>query len=106
MPAPDNRWGETMTRPQYFRASLLLSSALATCFLGAGVAHAQVEASDNGGLQEIIVTAQKREQSLQDVPIAVTALTEDTLEVNRVTSVSDLSGLAPGVIVRTAAGGS
>lgn len=68
--------------------------------------EAPAAADDSVGLQEIVVTAQKREQNLQDVPIAVTALTGDTLATNRVTSVSDLSGLAPGVIVRTAAGGS
>jgi iron complex outermembrane recepter protein len=89
------------------RASLLVCTAMAAaCFLSSQV-HAQDAAeADTGGLEEIIVTAQKREQNLQSVPIAVTALTGDTLAVNRVTSVSDLSGLAPGVIVRTAAGGS
>lgn len=46
--------------------------------LAANAASAQ-EAAENGGLEEIIVTAQKREQSLQDVPISVTALSEDTL---------------------------
>ncbi|MBV1690396.1 TonB-dependent receptor [Novosphingobium sp. G106] len=95
-----------MTRAQFFRMGLLVSSALATSTLGAGAARAQSAAAESGGLEEIVVTAQKREQSLQDVPIAVTALTENTLQVNRVSSVSDLSGLAPGVIVRTAAGGS
>lgn len=73
--------------------------------LAANAASAQ-EAAENGGLEEIIVTAQKREQSLQDVPISVTALSEDTLQANRVFSVTDLTGLAPGVTVRTAAGGS
>ena len=58
------------------------------------------------GLGEIIVTAQKREQSLQDVPIAVTAVTQDALEVNRVTNVMDLSSLAPGFTVRQSIGGS
>ncbi|MBV1686214.1 TonB-dependent receptor [Novosphingobium sp. G106] len=94
-----------MVKPHSFHTGLLLTSALVTSGLLASAAHAQA-ASDSGGLEEIVVTAQKREQSLQDVPIAVTALTGNTLEVNRVSSVSDLSGLAPGVIVRTAAGGS
>lgn len=56
-------------------------------------------------LEEIVVTAQRREQSLQEVPIAVTALTPEALETNRVLTVTDLSGLAPNVIVRPAAGG-
>lgn len=58
------------------------------------------------GLSEIIVTAQKRSENLQTVPIAVTAITEDRLQTNRVTNVQDLSGLAPNTIVRPAAGGS
>ena len=57
-------------------------------------------------LEMIVVTAQKREQNLQDVPVAVTALSENTLVANRIATVSDLSGMAPGVTVRTAAGGS
>jgi iron complex outermembrane receptor protein len=80
-------------------------TALGAAGLGAIPVLAQ-EADDTGGLQEIIVTAQKREQSLQDVPIAVTALGGEALQANRVTNVVDLSGLAPGVTVRVSAGGS
>lgn len=54
-------------------------------------AHAQ--------LDEIIVTAQKREQSLQEVPIAVTALSSDYIESRAVTSIEGLSGLAPNLKV-------
>jgi iron complex outermembrane receptor protein len=65
----------------------------------------QAATSTNGGLEEIVVTAQKREQSVQDVPIAVTAVTQETLLANRITSVNDLSSIAPGVIVKPSAGG-
>ena len=89
------------------RTSLLIGTGLATFALAPVAAFAQdVPEEDTGGLEEIVVTAQKREQNMQDVPIAVTAISGDSLLTNRVTSVSDLSGLAPGVIVRTAAGGS
>lgn len=98
-----------MRQDKKFHQTLMACTALASLGMLPAQALAQ-QASDaelgNGGLEEIIVTAQKREQSLQDVPIAVTALTEDVLAANRIASVSDLSGLAPGVIVRTAAGGS
>jgi iron complex outermembrane recepter protein len=69
-------------------------------------AYAQQAPNQAGGLEEIVVTAQKREQSVQDVPIAVTAITQQALEANRVTNVTDLSGLAPNMVVRPAAGGS
>ncbi|HEX7853893.1 MAG TPA: TonB-dependent receptor [Sphingobium sp.] len=85
------------------RTFLLGGSALATAFLVSAPALAQ-QNGDNG-IEEIIVTAQKREQSVQDVPIAITALTGDALQANRVMNVQDLSGLAPGVTVRPSAGG-
>ena len=88
------------------RRSLLVCTALASsCFL-AGTASAQSATQDaNGGLEEIIVTAQKREQSMQDVPIAVTAVTEASLQANRIYSVNDLSAIAPGLTVKPSAGG-
>ncbi len=66
---------------------------------------ANTSIAENMVLEEVIVTAQKREQSLQQVPVAVTALTQEALEVNKIISVNDLSGLAPGLTVRPAAGG-
>ena len=56
------------------------------------------------GVEEIVVTAQKREQRLQDVPLAVTAISTNTLQVNRVVNVNDLTGLAPGLLSRQNAG--
>ena len=57
------------------------------------------------GLGEIIVTAQKREQRRQDVPGAVTAVANETLQVNRVQNVTDLTGLVPGLTAKANAGG-
>jgi iron complex outermembrane receptor protein len=93
----------TTTTP---RLRLLASTALAASAAFAAPAFAQEAEEDVGGLQEIIVTAQKREQSLQDVPIAVTAVTGEALSANRVTNVVDLSAIAPGVTVRPSLGGS
>jgi len=86
----------------FARSRLVLGlMALSAAMLAPG-SYAQ---NTTGGLEEVIVTAQKREQSLQDVPVAVTALTQETLEVNTVVDVSDLSGLAPNLTVRPAVGG-
>lgn len=81
---------------------LLTASAVSLVACASTAAQAQ---SDAEGLQEIIVTAQKREQSLQDVPIAITALGGEALQANRVVSVADLSGLAPGLTTAPTAGG-
>lgn len=59
----------------------------------------------NGGIDEIVVTAQKREQNLQDVPLAITAVTDDTLRANNVTNFVGLSNLTPGLTVSPAEGG-
>ena len=48
-------------------------------------------------LEEVVVTAQKRSENVQDVPIAVTAITALQLEQKGITSVSQLSNLAPNV---------
>jgi iron complex outermembrane receptor protein len=88
---------------------LLTTTAVVAALPTAALAQATAPVGSDqaaGGLQEIVVTAQKREQNVQDVPIAVTALNSATLEVNRVSNVTDLSGLAPGVTVVTSAGGS
>jgi iron complex outermembrane receptor protein len=46
-------------------------------------------------LEEVIVTAQKRAQSLQDVPMAVTAVGREFIENNEVNTISDLANVVP-----------
>ncbi|WP_373084494.1 TonB-dependent receptor plug domain-containing protein, partial [Zhongshania sp.] len=46
-------------------------------------------------LEEVIVTAQKREQNLQNVPMAVSAFGREMLEENNVSSIRDLTQLVP-----------
>jgi outer membrane receptor protein involved in Fe transport len=50
------------------------------------------------GIEEIVVTAQRREQALQDVPIAVTALTAETLEERRIDDALDVQFNTPNLI--------
>lgn len=67
-----------------------------------GAAHAQTAndhrtavENENAGLAEIVVTAQKRAENLQDVPIAVTAFSGDTLADRGVTDAQALARLVP-----------
>lgn len=55
--------------------------------------------ADSGQLDEIVVTAQKREQNLQETPVAVSALSAEKLEMLGVRESTDLSGLTPNVTV-------
>jgi iron complex outermembrane receptor protein len=48
-----------------------------------------------GGLTEVVVTARKREELLQTVPVAITALSEDALSQEHLQQPSDLSRLVP-----------
>lgn len=56
-------------------------------------------AANTLALEEIVVTAQRREESLQDVPIAITAATKEQMENAGVTSFKDIGMLSPGVSV-------
>ncbi|HEY0685999.1 MAG TPA: TonB-dependent receptor [Steroidobacter sp.] len=57
------------------------------------------EQQDTRTIDTIIVTAQKREQSLQDVPIVVTAVSEQLLQDTGVKDIKDLTILTPGLLV-------
>ena len=50
-------------------------------------------------LEEVVVTAQKTEKSLQDTPIAVTAVTAGTIQDLNIKNVVDLQGIAPNVML-------
>ena len=58
----------------------------------------------HAALEEVIVTAQKRSESLQDVPIAVTAFTGDTMNTLGITNASDLVNYTPGLAAGTQQG--
>ncbi len=67
----------------------LLSTAIAASLLTTGVAHAQLE--------EVVVTAQKRSQDLQDVSAAVTSINADDLKTSQINNIEDLQVLVPGL---------
>ncbi|MCH7627636.1 MAG: TonB-dependent receptor [Proteobacteria bacterium] len=62
--------------------------------------QAQADSNDTGGLQEIVVTAQRRAENLQNVPIAITAANSDTLAQARVDNVSNIGAITPSVTFR------
>lgn len=69
--------------------------ALAIALL-AGAAHAQDgPAPDNGRLESVIVTANKRAQNLQDVPASITVLGDAVLQRSNVRELDDLPALSP-----------
>jgi outer membrane receptor protein involved in Fe transport len=76
-----------------------LSIAVAAALVSAGPVHAQQQQAPKKprALEEITVTATKREESLQDVPIAVTALTGEAMQELGITNFSDYVMQLPSV---------
>ncbi len=95
-----------MTRNRSARSTCAreLSVAMGLILAGAmGAAFAQqpatpdAQAADTGGLQEVVVTATKRSQSIQSVPISVTAFTTAELQEKNLNDIHSLTALTPGV---------
>lgn len=56
------------------------------------------------GVGDIVVTARRRSENIQNVPLSVTGISADMLTNRNITSVDKLDGLAPGLAIRTASG--
>jgi iron complex outermembrane recepter protein len=82
--------------------SASLAAGVALVALTATAAHAQsapqaTETTDDQGLGEIIVTAQKRSENVQRVPISITAFTAESLASRGISDVTAMGNLAPNV---------
>jgi len=89
----------------------LLSGAVAlalgaTAFSGSAFPAAATTKAETGtALEEIVVTAEKRDSTVQATPISITALSGDALESLGLKSVEDMIGSVPGMSARTAGPG-
>ena len=68
-----------------------------TCLFAVLTTSLAVPVYSQSVLEEIVVTAQRREQSLQDVPVSVTAFTGNTLENLKITEASQYLQMTPNV---------
>src|ERR1051325_6111186 len=73
-----------------FKHSLLATSAVLAAAIGAS-AHAQTAATSSNTIEELVVTAEKREQSLQDVPVAISAFTSEKRDLVGINTVQDMT---------------
>jgi iron complex outermembrane receptor protein len=92
-----------MRKPLSFIIGALLAAPYAA---HAQQAPAQGEEAKPSTLDAITVSARKREESLQDVPVAVTAFTADGLDKLNVEDISDLDSFVPNLTVYAARGSS
>jgi iron complex outermembrane receptor protein len=91
------------------KPSIWLSATLLTWCIAQSLCIAQTTTSrgvtgDANALPEVLVTAQKRIENLQDVPISVAALSSDTLEKEHLQAPADLAGLIPNLQMQNTVG--
>lgn len=81
------------------RPGLLAVLASIASWFAAAPSQADVATSVSAGatLDEIVITATRREERLQDVPVSVTAFSQEKLDVQGLRSIDDLTRLTPGV---------
>lgn len=70
--------------------------AIAAALMGHAIGS---QAQEAGQLEEVFVTAQKRAENLQDVPISVQSLNAAMLEKNNIISISDIRAAVPGLTI-------
>ncbi len=74
-----------------------VSGVLLQCSFAAMAADAPPAPAASVGLEEVVVTATRREERLNDVPISVSAFSQEKLDAQGTKSIDDLSRLSPGI---------
>jgi iron complex outermembrane receptor protein len=84
-------------------ASKSLRAAIAAAIAGAGTGTIEValaQHANQGGLEEIVVTATRRAQDLQEVPVSIVALTGENLELQGLDSLEDVGNYIPNINIQ------
>jgi iron complex outermembrane receptor protein len=116
---PDARRDAVRIRSVLRVSTGILASLLAACYATAAAAQAvsadasapptklaaNADGRDTDNLQEIIVTAQRRQERLQDVPISIAVLSGADIDQSSVVSVTDALNQIPGVVATPQAQG-
>jgi iron complex outermembrane receptor protein len=82
---------------------LFMGAAVSALWLGAGMAPSQAQTSTQAasisGLETVVVTARKRAENAQSVPISITAFNQDDLNKLNVLTIQDLKYASPSVYI-------
>lgn len=87
------KWRGDVTKQHFNKTTALNSFLIAALICGATSAQAQ------GGFDEIVVSAQKRDQSIQDVPISVQVVDGETMRERNFNDLEDITDTVPTVTV-------
>src|SRR5690606_31940125 len=77
--------------------SALLCGIMLSALAGGQAAHAQEGSGQDWGGDEIIVTANKTAQAIEDVPISISAYKQERMDQLGVRSINDIAALTPGL---------
>ena len=77
--------------------SLVFAFAVAQSTAGAAATDAAGASAESAGLEEILVTAQRREERLQDVPISVSVYSQAIMDAQGTRHIDDIARLTPGL---------
>ena len=95
-----------MTIQQRRARAIYLSPIMTLAWASGAVAQTLPQPGDaNDGIRDIVVTAQRREERLQSVPVAVSALDQRALDSAQIDDLRDIAGRVPGLVVDTVAAG-
>src|SRR5512142_2646841 len=94
---PDQGGTIVTSSPRWLRGLSLAVSGLGV--LGGASPVFAAETTAAGGLEEVTVTARKREETLQDAPVAITAISERQLEQYNIVLMEDIASLAGGGVL-------
>ncbi len=82
-----------------FRHLAQVTAVMGASIVFAASANAQSADTSSGQLQEIVVTANRRAQNLQEVPVSVTAISEAQLKQDGISSTTAIANFTPGLQV-------
>lgn len=88
------------SRIRTLRLSLLLASAVATPAIAWAQANAEAADGAGMGIGDIVVTAQRRAENMQEVPITISAFNNEALQQRGLSNVSQISGYTPNVDIK------
>lgn len=86
-------------------AMLIAAMAIGGAFSAEAEAQTEpTEAESKAELTEVVVTAQRRRENLQDVPVTITAISSDTLERFAMQDLEDIAAVTPGLLFNSVVG--
>jgi iron complex outermembrane recepter protein len=91
------RAADALSRRRQVLTHLPLASAISAVLAGVPVAYAQQKGDTSGALEEVVVTAQKKSENIQDVPVSIQALGTEKLEELHINNLDDYVKYLPGV---------